>query len=146
MCEISIPDEGYVYYDPDIIFIAATVSDSANVLRVDFYMDSLHLGTDYQAPFRNMNLFNSPMGPYDLVAVATYYNGITAISSPVGIIVRCVREDLDNNGRVNISDFLILLGSFGLSCTGCHEDLTQDGEVNTFDFLQFLGALGITCE
>ena len=146
ICEINIPDEGYIYYDPDLIFVQALVSDSSDVVKVDFYMDSLHLGTDYEAPFRNMKLFNSPMGPYDLMAVATYYNGATATSTPVHIFIRCVREDLDNNGRVNINDFLILLGSFGIQCTGCHEDLTQDGAVNTFDYLRFLGALGIRCE
>ncbi len=145
-CEISIPVEGYIYYDPDIIFIQAMVTDPLEVLKVDFYMDSLHLGTDYQAPYHNMNLFNSPMGPYKLRAKVTYYTGETVTSSPVQIFVRCVREDLDNNGRVNINDFLILLGSFGNHCVTCHEDLNDDGYVNTQDYLRFLGNLGLNCD
>src|SRR5687768_1260607 len=143
--EIIIPTEGYVYYNPDLIFIKAQVNDSTDVAKVDFYLDSLHLGTDTEPPYHNIKLFNSPMGQYKLRAIATYTNGLIVTSSPVQIFVRCVPEDLDNNGLVNIKDFLILLGSFGLVCPSCHEDLNQDGAVNTLDYLRFLAHLGISC-
>ncbi|HZV68741.1 MAG TPA: hypothetical protein VFG10_04325 [Saprospiraceae bacterium] len=142
---ITIPEEGYVYYDPDLIFILAEVSDSNLVAKVDFFLDSLHLGTDYVYPFHNMNLFNFPMGSFRLRAIATYYTGFTVTSLPVHIIIRCVPEDLDYNGIVDIKDFLLLLGSFGLPCSDCPEDLNLDGAVNTLDYLKFLGNLGKNC-
>ncbi len=51
--------------------------------------------------------------------------------------------DLDNDFTVGISDFLLFLPDYGLSCpTGCVTDFNSDGLVNTDDFLLFLPAYG----
>jgi hypothetical protein len=45
--------------------------------------------------------------------------------------------DLDGDGTVGVSDFLILLGSWG-PCVGCPADLDKDGVVGVLDFLILL--------
>lgn len=52
--------------------------------------------------------------------------------------------DLDDNGTVNVSDMLALLGAWG-ECPGkgeCPEDLDGNGSVNVSDLLVLLGAWG----
>ncbi len=49
--------------------------------------------------------------------------------------------DLNNDGVVNVSDLLILLGDWG-SCPGCDSDLNNDGVVNVSDLLILLGDWG----
>ena len=45
---------------------------------------------------------------------------------------------------ITVADLLMVLGDFG--CTGvCTADLTEDGVVDTSDILALLGVFGTTC-
>jgi hypothetical protein len=52
--------------------------------------------------------------------------------------------DYNLDGQINVSDILVLLGSYG--CTGnCPTDLSGDNEVDTADLLIFLPMFGSAC-
>ncbi len=60
--------------------------------------------------------------------------------------------DLDKDGEVGISDFLILAAQFGQTCpqttpeaNACSADLNNNGEVEINDFLIFVEQFGQTC-
>ena len=56
--------------------------------------------------------------------------------------------DLDNNGKVEISDFLILVDQFGQTCpseAACSADLDNNGKVEISDFLILVDQFGQTC-
>lgn len=54
-------------------------------------------------------------------------------------------EDLNNDGQVDIADFLIFNSAFGQNCT-CPSDFNGDGVVAIDDFLQFNSAYGQPCQ
>ena len=53
-------------------------------------------------------------------------------------------EDLDNDGFVNVNDILLLLGEFGC-VEGCTLDVNGIPGVDVADFLIVLGAFGLPC-
>jgi hypothetical protein len=78
------------------------------------------------APTRITDPAGSPLEP------------LTLVSLPLGQPV----ADINGDGVVNVSDLLILLGSWG-DCSGvCPSDLNCDGVVNVSDLLILLGAWG----
>lgn len=56
----------------------------------------------------------------------------------------CV-EDLNGDGLVDISDFLIFNSAFGDTCADCPADFNGDGVVDVADFLIFNSAFGSEC-
>ncbi|MCH7547391.1 MAG: hypothetical protein IID30_13405 [Planctomycetes bacterium] len=50
--------------------------------------------------------------------------------------------DFDNNGCVNVTDFLVLLAGWGAHPTGHPADMNCDGSVNVTDLLLFIGSWG----
>jgi len=50
--------------------------------------------------------------------------------------------DLNNDSNVNVSDLLLLLGSWGPCPAPCSADLNGDGTVNVSDLLMLLGVWG----
>jgi hypothetical protein len=54
----------------------------------------------------------------------------------------CVFADIDQNGIVNVSDFLILLGQWGPCPPVCIADIDGNGVVNVLDFLLLLAYWG----
>ncbi len=147
VCAITQPPySGYIYYDPLFITIEALALDpNDQVVLVEFFLDGNKIGEDNMSPYSMTGLENLPMGMYTLTAKATDSYGATALSTPVDIVVRCIQQDIDNNGAVNTLDFLQLLASFGNSCSGCPADFNLDGSVNTTDFLSFLSVFGYVC-
>jgi hypothetical protein len=51
-------------------------------------------------------------------------------------------SDLDGDGRVSVTDFLVLAANWGCSGAGCTGDTDGDGVVGVNDFLVLLGAWG----
>lgn len=145
-CAIMDPFNGEIFYDPALVpFIVSATDATDNVAYVEFFLDSVSLGVDFSFPYQSNALINLPIGLYTLTAKAEDIYGVVTFSSPIDIVSRCIREDLDQNGIVNTSDYLLLLSSFGTFCTGCDEDFNNDGAVNTIDFLRLLTKIGYTC-
>ncbi len=143
---INPPFSGFIYYDPSVILVEVLATDpNDTVVLVEFFLDGLQIGEDSIAPYSNTSLVNTPMGMYTLTAKATDTFGASTLSSPVDITVRCIRQDIDNNGTVNTLDFLLFLSSFGITCSGCPADFNLDGAVNTIDFLSLLAVFGYSC-
>jgi dienelactone hydrolase len=55
-------------------------------------------------------------------------------------------EDINQDGLVNILDFLAFNSFFGQSCIDCQEDINGDGLVDVNDFLDLNGAMGSVCD
>jgi len=54
-------------------------------------------------------------------------------------------EDFDENGVIDISDFLAFNSAYGSACGACVFDLSGNGIVDISDFLAFNSAYGQTC-
>jgi hypothetical protein len=54
-------------------------------------------------------------------------------------------SDINNDGTVDINDFLSFVSAFGDPCTSCTEDLTGDGQVNVTDFILLNSQFGWIC-
>lgn len=58
-----------------------------------------------------------------------------------------LREDLDDNGIVDIGDFLLFNPQYNMFCEEyCRADFNDSGKVEVFDFLWFLTKMGEKCE
>ena len=61
-----------------------------------------------------------------------------------------VPGDFDDNGMVNIADFLLFTGVFGTSSGDANYnalmDMDGNGKIGISDFLSFVGVFGTTCE
>lgn len=145
-CLIIDPMDGQIFHDPDTIPIIVSALDATDsVSYVQFFLDGVPLEVDSFFPYVSNVLLNTPMGMYTLTAKAEDIYGVITYSLPIDIVVRCIREDLDQNGVVNTNDYLLLLSAFGSFCTGCDEDFNNDGAINTIDFLRLLTKMGYTC-
>lgn len=145
-CSITDPFDGQIFHDPDTIPILVSAFDATDsVAYVQFFLDGVPVEVDSVLPYESKALLNTPMGMYTVTSKAEDIYGVMTFSLPVDIVVRCIREDLDQNGIVNTSDYLLLLSSFDSFCTGCDEDFNNDGAVNTIDFLRLLTQIGHTC-
>lgn len=60
------------------------------------------------------------------------------------VAVTACPGDLNNDGTVAMSDFLVFLGDFGC-ITACIGDLNGDGNTSTADMLVLLGLFGTSC-
>lgn len=77
---------------------------------------------------------------------ADFNNGNGAASGHVRVYKNlCNPADLNGDGIVNSSDFLVLLGSFNTICAGCVADINQDGFISVSDFLLLLSNFGSSC-
>jgi len=145
-CVITSPFDGEIFFDPVTIPFQVLATDATDgVAEVEFFLNMVSIGVDNLAPFENLSLLDTPMGMYTLLAKSTDIYGVSTFSSPVNITVRCIREDIDLNGIVNTTDFLLFISSYGIQCNGCNADFNDDGEVNTIDFLRLLSKIGYTC-
>lgn len=145
-CSITNLQDNAILFDPDTLTIEVMAFDpNDGVHYVYFFSDSTIIGTDSFAPYVNTALLNPPMGMYTLRAQSTDFAGMSTMTDPVRVTVRCIREDIDINGTVNTFDFLLLLAAYGKTCLRCAEDFNEDGVVSTFDFLRILAKFGYTC-
>ncbi len=53
--------------------------------------------------------------------------------------------DLNTDGVTDNGDFSILLRVYGTLCSGCKEDIDQDGHINVVDFLRLIGRYNQAC-
>jgi hypothetical protein len=70
------------------VTISADATDSSGIQKVDFYSDSILVGTDTSAPFTvNWDISNVPDGPHSLYVVATDTAGNSTTSPSISVTV-----------------------------------------------------------
>ena len=140
------PLQDRIYYYPDTLLVKAQIDDPNDTLhKVEFFLDGGFLGLDTILPF-TFPLIHQPMGSYQVRVKSIDPFGATSFSLPVNFIIQCFREDLNNDGVVNVPDFLLILSVLGTSCnTTCRPDFNDDTAVNTYDFLRLLAVLNHSC-
>jgi hypothetical protein len=82
-------------------------------------------------------------GSYSVIV--TDSNGCNQNSTPVSVSVRSLTADLNMDGRVNTTDYLMVVGKYGTLCQACREDFNLDHLVNTTDYLLVTAQYGFTC-
>ena len=119
--------------------MTATAGDNVGVTRVEFYIDGTLRNTDTSAPFSyNVNTTTLSNGnhtfrarAYDAANNSTWSTTITATVNNVTYI----DEDINQDGRVNILDFSLLVARFGQTGGSLgRADINGDGRVNILDF------------
>ncbi len=144
-CSISTPTGNSVSYDNNPVNISAQAfSQGGNIQKVEFFSDAVKIGETIAEPY-NFSFTNPPLGIHILTAKATDIFGISTVSLPVNITVKCSRYDLNNDNTVNTSDFLIYIAAYNTQCNGCKEDFNNDGIVNTSDYLLLISRYGYSC-
>lgn len=64
----------------------------------------------------------------------------------VMLTIYALQSDINKDGIVDNSDFLMLNNKWNQNCTGCYEDITNNGVVNVEDFLLLLADFYKTCQ
>ncbi len=86
-CVITSPANNTVFYQPANITINATAGATGTLLKwVKFYRNGVLIGTDNTSPY-SITWTNAPIGTYNLTAIATTTQNISATSSIVSINV-----------------------------------------------------------
>jgi len=145
VCSITSPLNNSVSSDNAPIIIQAEASVlGGSIQKVEFFLNTVKIGESIVEPF-NFTLTNSPVGNQILTAKATDIFGISIVSSPINITVKCSRYDLNNDNTVDVNDFLRFVTNYGTHCSGCQEDFNIDGVIDVNDFLQFVAKYGYSC-
>jgi len=85
---IANPANGTVFDEGSDVLIQANASDAnGTVTNVAFFANGGHLGDDSNAPFEYLWSHIAPTGTYELTAIATDNDGLSATSTPVSISV-----------------------------------------------------------
>ncbi len=93
-CVITSPTNNAIFYQPANITINATASATGVLVKwVKFYRNGVLIGTDKIAPY-SFIWKNAPIGTYNLTAIATTTQNISATSNIVSITV------LAQNGNI----------------------------------------------
>ncbi len=69
----------------------------------------------------------------------------TSVAVPVAITVSSLISDLNNDGNVDVLDYIIFLGVFNSPCPACAEDFIADGLIDTRDYLRWVSDIFKTC-
>ena len=72
-------------------------------------------------------------------------NGCSSTSTNTVVLVNITQSDFNNDGSVDIDDFILFTPTYGLPCT-CEQDLNNDGVVDIDDFLLFVPTFGTSCQ
>jgi hypothetical protein len=127
---ISYPTEGSVFSSPVTLNIAANASDSdGTITQVDFYADSIYLGSTTTAPY-TFNWDLVPPGSHFISAHAMDDSGAIQYSCPVSIYVNTslpspwVDQDVGNVGVMGSASYDS--GVFTVNGAGSGNGGTQD--------------------
>ncbi|HEX4262927.1 MAG TPA: glycoside hydrolase family 9 protein [Verrucomicrobiae bacterium] len=84
---LTSPANSAAYAAPANVSLGATATGgSGTISKVDFYSGSTKIGTAAGSPY-TFTWSNVPVGTYSLTAAATDGSGVTALSSPVQIVI-----------------------------------------------------------
>jgi hypothetical protein len=144
ICCITSPVNNFVSSDNAPIYISAEASVlGGHIRKVEFFLNTVKIGVACSVPF-NFTLVNPPTGNQVLTAKATDLFGISTVSAPVTITVKCIRYDLNHDNIVDVNDFLRFAVTYGSHCSNCPEDFNVDGIVDLNDYVLFISKYGYT--
>ena len=89
------------------------------------------------------SITTSLTGSYSVTILDSH--GCSASSTLPVILVNITQADFDNDGGVDIDDFLLFSPTFGSLCN-CPQDLDGDGDVDINDFILLTPAYGSSCQ
>ena len=69
---------------------------------------------------------------------------IQGVQIPTEYYIQYCPADINQDGLVDVTDFLELNSAFGTECV-CRADINRNGIVNVLDFLEFNSAFGSFC-
>jgi len=93
------PIENQIYLQSDTVLIEASASDlNGNILKVDFYIDSVFIGTDTQSSYRQHWVATAP-GLYEITAVAMDDDSAYSRSYPVKIQIEAAPPCRDSSSN-----------------------------------------------
>ncbi len=143
---IVAPLNNSISYRPSLLTIHSDAIDidSGEVILVEFFNNTVKIGEDAIFPY-SFDLLNPPIGIYNFTAKASDQFGAISTSLSVLVNVKCYREDLDDNGSINVTDLLMFLSLFNTTCNGCRADFTADGLISTNDLLLLISKFGLNC-
>jgi len=81
----------------------------------------------------------------DYFVTVTDSNGCKTITPPVHVRIDTLLGDVNLDGSVNGSDYLLMIGALFSTCNMCIEDLNNDGIVDGTDYLILLGNMWTSC-
>jgi hypothetical protein len=81
----------------------------------------------------------------DYFVTITEMHGCSAVSQPLHVRVGPLLGDINLDGTVDVTDYLLLVSQFNASCAQCPEDLDGNGIVDVGDYLLLVGKFGFSC-
>jgi hypothetical protein len=131
------------------ITLSATATDAGSGVKdVRFLVDGAAVGTDATSPYSiGWNASGATNGTHSITAVATDNANNSTTSTAISVTVTggttTKQGDLNNDGRVNITDLSILLSNWARSNpTPAQGDVNGDGNVNITDLSILLSRWG----
>lgn len=122
------------------VTLSAVASDNVGVKEVVFLVDGQEVGRRTSAPFRlDFDTTALTDGNHGFVARAVDAAGNQRTTPTVTAMIRNAEtrpEDINQDGKVNLLDFLLLKQKYGQSGQNLgRTDINGDGKVNLLDFL-----------
>jgi hypothetical protein len=75
----------------------------------------------------------------------TDFNSCQSQSEKLTVNFINLTGDLNDDGYVDGTDYLLLISFFGYPCDSCIQDFNHNGEVEGMDYLIFIANFGMTC-
>jgi hypothetical protein len=132
------------------VTLSATATDAGSGVKdVKFLVDGAAIGTDTTSPYSvSWNAATATNGTHNITAQATDNANNITNSTPISVTVTGgssggKQGDLNNDGRVNITDLSILLSNWArTSPSAAQGDINGDGNVNITDLSILLSRWG----
>lgn len=118
--------------------VTATATDAVGVTKVELYIDGVLKGTDTVSPYTfSVDTTTLTNAVHSLQTKAYDAAGNVGSSATVSVTVKNWKEDINQNGTVDLQDFSILASNFGKSgaaITNPRADINGNGTVDLPDF------------
>ncbi len=137
---ITLPTNGTVFDQGDVVAIAANASDpDGSITQVEFFSGTTSLGIDTSSPY-SLNWTNAAAGNYNITVSARDNNGATTTSSAVTITVNPVGPQSPVVGITSPSNNTNFTVGNSINITANASD--ADGSVSLVEFFQGTTKLG----
>lgn len=124
--------------------VQVSANDNVGVTKVELFVDGQRVDTVNQAPFNfTLDSLSFSNGNHELYARAFDAAGNTKDSTIKRIEIKNRPADINQDGRVSLVDFSLLVVKYGQSGSGLgRADINRDGSVNFDDFLELASEYG----